>query len=74
MSLDSSLSPNPSDTTNALLKILINKVDNSTFSPQEASLPIWTGPNSTEIWIQTLAFTSLSTSLLAAFGAVLGKQ
>ena len=70
--MESGLSPNPSDTTNALLKILINKVDNSTFS--DASLPVWNGPNSTIIWIQALAYTSLSTSLLAAFGAVLGKQ
>ena len=72
--MESSLSPNPSDTTNSLLKILINKIDNSTFPPQEASLPVWNGPSSTSIWVQTLAYTSLSTSLLAAFGAVLGKQ
>ena len=72
--MESSLSPNPSDTTNALLKILINKVDNGTFSDHDASLPVWNGPSSTIIWIQALAYASLSTSLLAAFGAVLGKQ
>ena len=60
--------------TNALLKILVNKIDNTTFPPEEAALPIWTGPSSTTVWIQTLAYTSLSSSLLAAFGAVLGKQ
>ena len=54
--------------------ILINKIDNNTFPSQEASLPVWNGPSSTSIWVQTLAYTSLSTSLLAAFGAVLGKQ
>ena len=54
--------------------ILINKVDNGTFPDQPPSLPVWTGPSSTVIWTQTLAFTSLSTSLLAAFGAVLCKQ
>jgi Family of unknown function (DUF6535) len=69
-----SLSPQPSDTTNALLKLLINKVANGTFSDQDASLPVWTGPSSAVIWTQSLAYTSLSTSLLAAFGAVLGKQ
>ena len=74
VNMQSNLSPTPSDTTNALLKILVNKIDNTTFSPQEATLPVWTGPSSTTIWIQTLAYTSLSSSLLAAFGAVLGKQ
>ena len=74
VNMESSLSPNPTDTTNSLLKILINKVDNNTFPPQEAALPVWSGPSSTSIWVQTLGYTSLSTSLLAAFGAVLGKQ
>jgi Family of unknown function (DUF6535) len=72
--MESSLTPNPSDSTNALLKILINKVDNSTFSEHEATLPVWTGPSSTTIWTQALAYTSLSMNLLAAFGAVLVKQ
>jgi Family of unknown function (DUF6535) len=71
---ESSLSPQPSDTTNALLKVLINKVANGTFTEQEASLPIWTGPGSVVVWIQALAYTSLSMSLLAAFGGVLVKQ
>jgi Family of unknown function (DUF6535) len=72
--MQSSLSPITSDTTNALLMILINTVNSSIFPAQQAALPIWTGPSSTTIWIQTLAYTSLSSSLLAAFGAVLGKQ
>ena len=74
VNMQSSLMPSASDTTNALLKILVNKIDNATFPPQEAALPVWTGPSSTTIWIQTFAYTSLSSSLLAAFGAVLGKQ
>ena len=74
VNMQSNLSPTASDTTNALLKILVNKIDNTTFPPQEAALPLWTGPSSTTIWIQTLAYTSLSSSLLAAFGAVLAKQ
>ena len=74
VSIGSALVPNPSDTTNALLKILINKIDNTTFSDQDASLPVWTGPSSTVVWIQALAYMGLSTSLMAAFGAVLCKQ
>ena len=53
---------------------MINKIDNGTFSDQDASLPVWTGPSSTVVWIQILAYTGLSTSLIAAFGAVLCKQ
>jgi Family of unknown function (DUF6535) len=52
--------------------MLIDKIDNDTF--MEATLPVWIGPSFTTIWIQTLAYMSLSTSLLAAFGAVLAKQ
>jgi Family of unknown function (DUF6535) len=74
VNMQSSLSPIASDTTNALLMILINTVNSSIFPAQQAPLPIWNGPSSTTIWIQTLAYTSLSSSLLAAFGAVLGKQ
>ena len=74
VNMQSSLSPSDSDTTIAILKILVNKIDNNTFPAQEATLPVWTGPSSTTIWIQTLAYASLSSSLLAAFGAVLAKQ
>jgi Family of unknown function (DUF6535) len=72
--MESNLRPHPSDTTNTLLKILINKVENGTFPEQQAALPIWTGPSHTVVWIQFLAYTSLSTSLVTAFGAVLAKQ
>ena len=71
---ESNLSPNTGDTTNVLLMILINKIDNGTFPGQNDSLPVGGGLNATQIWIQTLAHASLATSLLAAFGAVLVKQ
>ena len=74
VNMQSSLSPSASDTTNAILMILVNKIDNNTFPTQEATLPVWTGPSTTTIWIQTLAYASLSSSLLAAFGAMLAKQ
>ncbi|KAF8840490.1 hypothetical protein BDN67DRAFT_903360, partial [Paxillus ammoniavirescens] len=74
--MEPSLSPNPSDTTNALLMMLVHAIDNSTFSGQVANLglPPWHGPGLSIIWIQTLMYASLSTSLLAALGAMLGKQ
>jgi Family of unknown function (DUF6535) len=74
VNMESNLNLNPSDTTNSLLKILINKIDNETFPAEEATLPTWTGPGSTIIWFQALAYTSLSASPFAAFGAVLRKQ
>lgn len=57
-----------------LLKMLIHTVDNSTFQGQSFNTPPWTGPTSTEIWVQSLIYASLSASLLAALGAMLGKQ
>ena len=74
VNMQSSLSPSASDTTNAVLMILVNKIDNNTFPAQEATLPVWTGPSNTTVWIQTLAYASLSSSLLGAFGAMLAKQ
>ena len=74
VNLEPNLTPNESKTTNILLMILINKVDNGTFPEKDVSLPVFQGPSATDIWIQTLAHASLSTSLLAAFGAVLAKQ
>ncbi|KAG1765759.1 hypothetical protein EDD22DRAFT_845209 [Suillus occidentalis] len=57
-----------------LLKMLIHTVNNSTFQGQSFNTPPWTGPSSTQIWVQSLIYASLSASLLAALGAMLGKQ
>jgi len=67
------LSPDPSNTTNALLAILIYTLDNSTFSDPPA-IPQWNGPPYTVVCSQTLGYVSLSFSLFAALGAVVGKQ
>ena len=68
------LSPNPSDTTNALLMILIHTIDNSTFPDQPSEIPQWNGPSYTAVCSLTLAYLSLSLGLLAAIGTVVGKQ
>ncbi|KAH7913572.1 hypothetical protein BJ138DRAFT_1002016, partial [Hygrophoropsis aurantiaca] len=68
------LIPDPTDTTNALLRQVIHAINSSTFAGQDLGIPLWNGPNVTVIWVQSLAFASLSASLLAALGAVLGKQ
>ncbi|KAG2103484.1 uncharacterized protein F5147DRAFT_580414, partial [Suillus discolor] len=69
------MQPNPAETTNVLLFHLIQMTANGTntasdISGLSSSMPY---PSST-IWMQTLAYASLSFSVLAAFGAVLGKQ
>ncbi|KAH7923024.1 hypothetical protein BV22DRAFT_1171308, partial [Leucogyrophana mollusca] len=74
IAMQPNLSADPNDTTNALLKLLVNTIDNNTFSGQTLYPPVWAGPGSVDIWIQTLAYASLSASLLTALGAVLGKQ
>lgn len=74
VSLQSALSPDETKMTNALLKLLIHTLDNTTFDGRQPDLPQWNGPGETEIWIQCLMYASLSTSLIAALGAVLGKQ
>ncbi|KAH7930873.1 hypothetical protein BV22DRAFT_999868, partial [Leucogyrophana mollusca] len=74
IAMQPSLSPDPNDTSNALLKLLVHTIDNNTFAGQSLDLPVWTGPSPTVIWVQILVYASLSISLLAALGAMLGKQ
>ncbi|KAG2132086.1 hypothetical protein DEU56DRAFT_706875, partial [Suillus clintonianus] len=76
VAMEPNLSPNPSDTTNALLTQLVQiGLGNFTAAGSAAAAPAstWSPPTST-IRIQMIAYASLSMSLLAAFGAVLGKQ
>ena len=62
------MNPNPSDTTNVLLTQLIQANTGGGAASDPTMLP------QTIAWSQPLAYASLSFSLLAAFGAVLGKQ
>ncbi|KAG1720762.1 uncharacterized protein EDB91DRAFT_1029079, partial [Suillus paluster] len=67
------MQPNPVDTTNALLVQLIqitlygpSAAQPTTLSSSTNYFPIF--------WTQALSYMSLALSLLAAFGAVMGKQ
>ncbi|KAH7911660.1 hypothetical protein BJ138DRAFT_893318, partial [Hygrophoropsis aurantiaca] len=73
-SMQSNLSPDPTATTNVLLMQLVQAANTSAFAGQDLELPSWNGPGSTVIWTQSLIYASLASSLLAALGAVLGKQ
>ncbi|KAG2340423.1 hypothetical protein BDR05DRAFT_889998, partial [Suillus weaverae] len=68
------MQPNPGETTNALLLQLILIMAGGPNAVHDISdLSSSTGYSST-VWMQTLAYASLAFSVLAAFGAVLGKQ
>ncbi|KAG2039747.1 hypothetical protein BDR03DRAFT_859370, partial [Suillus americanus] len=76
VSMESSFSPDPNDTTQALLTQLVQiGLGNFTAAGSTPAAPASTwSPNTATIRIQCIAYASLSFSLLAAFGAVLGKQ
>ncbi|KIO28232.1 hypothetical protein M407DRAFT_72122, partial [Tulasnella calospora MUT 4182] len=66
------LSPNPSDETNNLLRLIVMRVDNNTITPADLSPPF--SPNSTSIIVNCLLYASLSCSLFAAVGAMMAKE
>ena len=70
----SQLQPDPNEETAALLRVLIHKIDNTTFGGDVPALPQWTGPPRTATQVQCILYTSLAASLLSAFLAMLGKQ
>ena len=72
--MQADLKPNPTDTTNALLLMLVNADNNNALSNQTLGIPVWNGPSSAVVCSQVLGYAALSASLLAALGAVLGKQ
>ena len=72
--VQSELQSDPNEETAALLRVLIYKIDNTTFGGDIPTLPQWNGPPQTIIRVQSLLYASLVTSLLSAFIAMLGKQ
>jgi hypothetical protein len=76
VAMESNLSPDPNDTTHALLTQLVQiGLGNFTAAGSTPAAPasIWS-PSIANIRIQCIAYASLSFSLLAALGGVLGKQ
>ena len=70
----SQLQPDPIDETSALLRVLIYKIDNTTFGDNVPALPQWTGPPRAIVQVQAILFSSLAISLFSALLAMLGKQ
>jgi hypothetical protein len=73
VAMQSSLSPNPIDTTNTLIAQLVQIGLGNLAAVSTVPASTWS-PSTMTLRIQMIAYTSLSMSLLAAFGAVLGKQ
>ena len=67
------LQPDPADETNTLLRILIYKLDNTTFGGDIPSLGGWTGPLPSISTAQLILFLSLALTLLCASMSVLCK-
>ena len=72
--VDSKLQPDPGDETAALLRVLIYKIDSTTFGGDVPALPQWNGPPPALVHVQAILFASLAASLLSALLAMLGKQ
>ena len=72
--VNSELQPDPNDETAALLRVLIYKIDNTTFGNDIPTPPQWTGPPHSIVQVQAILFASLAASLFSAFLAMLGKQ
>ena len=72
--VDSQLQPDPNDETVALLRVLLYKIDNTTFGTDVPTLPKWSGAPYTMVQVQAILFASLTASLFSAFLAMLGKQ
>ncbi|KAG2103423.1 uncharacterized protein F5147DRAFT_580485, partial [Suillus discolor] len=68
------MQPNPGETTNVLLLQLIQIAAAPNIVHDISNLSSSTGYPSSTVWMQALAYASLAFSVLAAFGAVMGKQ
>jgi len=68
------LQSDPNEETAALLRVLIHKIDNTTFGDNVPTIPQWPGPPHTIIQVQAILYASLAASLFSAFLAMLGKQ
>jgi len=60
--------------TAAYMRILVHTMNSSLFPDADPASTTWTGPPPEIVTVQSLLYASLTTSLFAAFLAMLGKQ
>ena len=68
------LQSDPNEEAAALLRVLIYKIDNTTFGNDVPTVPQWSGPPRTIVQVQSILYASLAASLLSAFLGMLRKQ
>ena len=68
------LQSDPNEETAALLRVLIYKIDNTTFGNNIPPIPQWSGPPHMIVQVQAMLYASLAASLFSALLAMLGKQ
>ena len=68
------LEPDYQEMSYALLMIIANTSLGNTPTGTDSTFPRWNGPDPTASHAQSILYSSLSTSLFAAFVAMLGKQ
>ncbi|KAG8925127.1 hypothetical protein FRC01_010643 [Tulasnella sp. 417] len=67
-----SLSPNPTNDTNALLRLLVMKADNTTLTTDDLSSSFV--PDNASVIANCMLYASLCCSIIAASGALLGQE
>ena len=68
------LSPDPNEAIQSLLRTIIASLNTTAVDALPAPLLIQTNPSTTTVWVQCLLYASITCSLFAALGAVMGKQ
>ena len=68
------LNQDPNLLTQQLLQNIALSLNNGSSLHLVPTVPEWTGPSATAIWVQSLLYASLACSLFAALAAVMGKQ
>ena len=72
--VQSKLEPDFEEMNHALLKIVASAALGKIPTGADAMFPQWNGPDGTIVHVQSVLYSSLLASLLAAFTAILGKQ
>ncbi|THH26330.1 hypothetical protein EUX98_g7859 [Antrodiella citrinella] len=69
------LSADPNLKTQVVLQAILHSLDPTAGNPAEvASSVAWNGPSISVLWVQSLLYASLTCSLFAALGSVMGRQ
>ena len=72
--VQSSLQPDPSQSTAIYMQVLLHTLNASLYPDIEPPPTTWSGPDRHVVLFQCLLYASLAISLFAAFVAMLGKQ